>query len=137
MSTRGHAALHAWHQLGVVTVDGGTIAIVDPDHADHLTDAWVRRLEDMPANPFFNHEELPAAGAVVLATWGNGTWPVQARFCDRLGDGHMTICEVRIPLHDHDLRRPAERQPEPRSAPPEGSAKHPGGDASPRTDPGA
>jgi hypothetical protein len=31
----------------------------------------------------------------------DGIYDVDARFCDLYGDGHWSICELRIRIHDH------------------------------------
>jgi hypothetical protein len=41
--------------------------------------------------------------ALAFATPSNGGYDVDARFCDLYGDGHWSICELRIRLHDHEL----------------------------------
>jgi|SRR5215207_4510506 len=132
MSEREHdCELHDWQTIGMVTTDTASLVIADPGASATLARAWHERVgrmrdPDCPGcltpgckcEPMHNFEELKLTGdaelshpwveargtehALVLDTGGDGGWHVDARFCDYYGDGHLSVCEVRIRLHGHD-----------------------------------
>jgi hypothetical protein len=107
-----------WKNIGEVSTENGTLAIVPPYYGntlgqwweDYLTlpiedrrpDTWkvkqldLRQITTSVTNPD-GYEDREAA---LLIPCDNGTYDVLARYCDLYGDGHLTICEVRLVLHN-------------------------------------
>jgi len=127
-----YCELHDWQTIGMVTTDTAALVIGDPGASATLARAWhesVGRMRDpdcrgcrvtpgCKCEPMGNFEELELRGeperthpwveargtehALVVDTGGDGGWHVEARFCDLYGDGHLSVCELRIRLHYHD-----------------------------------
>jgi hypothetical protein len=125
-NTDGYCELHGFKQIGEVGSWCGVFAIVEIGTGRHLADWWEdivginipvdaahggelvaarQRLEQF--NMTQSHEVrfdgwkgFEEDGVVVNTE--QGIFPVYARYCDRYGSGHMSICELRIDLHRHD-----------------------------------
>lgn len=118
-----YCELHAWKHIGQVSTENGLLAIVAPYYGRTLGEWWDRLLALGPkfrswvdvhrnfaqvkleqvttkhdGTSYTDHEDA------LLVSCDNGTYDVEARFCDLYDDGHLTICEVRFVLHtvEHD-----------------------------------
>lgn len=104
----------AWQTIGTVSTGNGTLAIVPPYYANTLGKWWDERVETLHADRMGNFEAArleqitsavggrayPDSEQALLVSCENGTYDVEARFCDLYDDGHLTICELRIVLHN-------------------------------------
>jgi hypothetical protein len=116
-----YCELHDWQTIGTVTTDTAALVITDPGASATLARAWyerLKRMSDPDREPLGNFEELKLDGeperthpwveargtehALAIRTDSDGSYDVDARFCDLYGDGHLSICEVRLRLHYHD-----------------------------------
>ena len=114
-----------WQKLGTITTSNGMLALVAPYYANTLGRWWndvflaeneARRRGELPrTRPSFQGVKLEQVTTsvtnpdgyrdtetAVLVDCDNGGYAVEARFCDLYGDGHMSICDLRIRLHYHD-----------------------------------
>ena len=99
-----------WVRLGMISTRAGTLAIVDAEQAHALGDDWDSRIRQ--ANQTLDHgqrsdvlitnratEQVDLGGKsamyVRVEQFGH---PVEGRFGDVYGDGHMLLIEVRIRL---------------------------------------
>ena len=115
-------ALTDWQKLGTITTSNGLFALVAPYYATTLGKWWndvflpendARRRGELPrTQPAFEEVQLEQITTSVTNPGGyrdietallfqcdNGGYDVEGRFCDIYGDGHMSLCEVRIRLH--------------------------------------
>jgi hypothetical protein len=121
-----YCELHDWKQIATITTGNGMFAIVPPYYGNTLGKWWdrvflprneeVRKGRRPRLTSQFEEVELrqktwsvtnpkgykDMESALVFDAPGNGGYAVDARFCDLYGDGHMSICELRIRLHAHD-----------------------------------
>jgi hypothetical protein len=111
--SKHHCELHDWQTIGEVGTDTATLAIVAPEQAMNLARHWKRFVDELNRGarvPPTQFEELKLgrpdywAGQTLLdTTFADNVYDVEARFCDDyLGNGHLSICELRIRLHHHD-----------------------------------
>jgi hypothetical protein len=116
MTDEHYCELHDWVKLGQASTDTAMLAIVDPCQADNLHRYWHGVYLPDICNPFKRQVRRPQfhevkvdprpdywlGDAVLFETFCDGGYDVEARFCDVYGDGHMSICELRIRVHSHD-----------------------------------
>jgi hypothetical protein len=111
-----YCELHDWKTIGKVGTHNGTLALVAPYFAGTLGDWWndyltlpieerrpdtwkVKQLRLRQATTKHDGLTFEDCEHALLIPCENGPYDVQARFCDLYGDGHLTICELRINLH--------------------------------------
>jgi hypothetical protein len=123
--TEHYCELHDWKRIGMITTGNGMFAIVPPYYGSSLRKWWnhdyLPKLEEERQGlrprlrPQFEEVELQqvttsvtkpkgyldSESALVFQVESNGGYDVDARFCDPYGDGHMSICELRIRVHAH------------------------------------
>lgn len=117
--TEHYCEVHDWKPIGTASTENGLLAIVAPYFANTLAQKWAELLS-LPPEEFrawhdqhrnfaqlrleqttTKHDGTSYADRedALLVSCENGTYDVQARFCDLYGDGHLTPCELRINLH--------------------------------------
>jgi hypothetical protein len=106
-------SLTGWVHLGAADTDTAMFAIVAPELAGILGDEWTARYldedgeerpRDLDAGPELHElvefEEILVGDqgdrAVLITTHSDGGYPVEGRFGDIYGDGHMSLIEVRL-----------------------------------------
>jgi hypothetical protein len=105
-----YCKLHDWQTIGRISTNNGMFALVAPYAAAHLDRWWQHKLD---LGPLFRawweeHRNFAQADldddAALLVSCDNGPYDVQARFCDLYGDGHLSICALRVDFHaiEHD-----------------------------------
>jgi len=115
----GYCELHGWQVIGQVSTGNGTLAIVPPYYARTLGRLWDERVDRLSRGErmgnFEEHQLRQTTTSVscpdgyvdseacMLLSCDNGVYEIAARFCDPYGDGHTSICELRIDLHQHHL----------------------------------
>ena len=68
----------------------------EPDHLDHLTGNF----EEIT---YSSDDDTDTPATVLLInTRCDGTYVVEARFCDYLDNGSLEVCEIRISVHGHE-----------------------------------
>ena len=93
---------------------------VPPHFAELLAAVWEQRLTTLRDDRIYNYEQhqlgehwvsadnpdgRDITEECMLVACDDGVFDVDARFCDHYSDGRMTVCELRIRLHDHDNER--------------------------------
>jgi hypothetical protein len=108
--------LHDWKPVGEVGTGNGTLALVAPYFATTLGDWWndyltlptedrrpddwqVKQLDLRQMTTKHDGHSYQDREAALLIPCDNGTYDVEARFCDLYGDGHLLPCELRVDLH--------------------------------------
>jgi hypothetical protein len=101
-----------WIKIGEVDIDSAAFAILDPGMAKAFSEDW---LEDLSGDDeevrllggtfdeveCVGEDETVPTRVMLVRTFADGIYPVEARFCDKLGDGSLEACEVRIDTHGH------------------------------------
>lgn len=116
----GYCELHGFKNIGMVTTSCALLAILDARGGEglepamdafwevHNRDNCWPEFEQFKTNGKWGPEfaaEHPGGreSGLFVRTESNGGYDVDARFCDLYGTGHLSICELRIKLHFHDL----------------------------------
>ena len=114
----GYCELHGFKTIGQASTENGLLAVVAPYFAHTLGQWWHDYLEQndhtRPQLSMENSHEITLEQTTykqscpdgyqdtqwaLLVNCDNDIYDVEARFCDQYGDGHMSICELRIKLH--------------------------------------
>ena len=102
---------HEWVAIGEFTIDSGSFLICDPAMSKPFADDWYEDLESetferLPGNfeeiTYDDDESASPATVLLINTRCDGTYVVEARFCDYLDNGTLEVCEVRISIHGHE-----------------------------------
>jgi hypothetical protein len=87
-----------WQIVGEVAIDSGTIALIDPQNDALLEDYWTGIGSGLiePASVHrLSTEAGVLVGLIVRTGFGDGVYPVEARFTDE-GDLGRRVAEIRI-----------------------------------------